>query len=352
MAKSYNSWSSLNESTISKGKQTVLKVKGLLNDKIIKWKVESPTEFKTTFKRMPDLTDNEKLTNKGAGQIVKVLNGATGFVHNIGLLNSDFFSRNVLVYDIKRDSNKIQTVQFKIILRSSPEAKGLEDIAQFISTVDLAAIAAKNNALKNVVTKVDNTKVSDDEIKDEIKEPDSQDEEEAKGTKETDDIEAGTSFAYTFRTNGKTYKMTFTATGAIKATLPSGGRPQGTVSIDDTNKIVQWITDEDEENAQGVSNNTNDSVFFVDGPILNKIDHAYLLKIFTDAEFRNEQIGSSPKSLDIDSIKEVLYYNSTKELIFTPKEQEVTDVTLADVDSLKKKKTSSAIERYYNTVNT
>ena len=244
MAKSYNSWSSLNESNLAKGRQTVKKIKGLLNDKIIKWKVQSTTEFRITFKRMPDLTDNEKLTAKGAGQIVKVLNGATGFVNNIGLLNSKFFSEKVLVYNIKRDRNEIQTVQFKIILRSSPEAKGLEDVAQFISTVDLAAIVASNNALKSVVIAVDKNKGAG---KDEINQPDPRDEKEAEGTEETDDIEAGTSFTYTFRTNGKTYKMTFTDSGAIKATLPDGGRPQGTVSIDDTNKIVEWITDEDEE---------------------------------------------------------------------------------------------------------
>jgi hypothetical protein len=304
MTKSYESWNSLNEAKLSSGKQVVTKKRGLMNDQVIKWKVQSKTEFKYSIKNLDDLITNDNLTTTGATHIVRILNSQSGFVGHIGNLDATFFSKNVIVYKIRRDSKRIQTLQCTIVSKSTPETKGLDPKAQFISEKSLEALAAKNSVITQVPLTLTKMADADPVNKDDL--GGDADKDEAVGTLK-DYI--GKSFKYTMRTNGKTYTMTVTDKGGLEANLPGGGTPIGAISLIDE-KVIMWYTDQDKNGS------TSKEKLFVDGPITNKTDYNYLLKIFTDEAFRKGEFNDDSVGLfDIESIKKVLYYEGG-ELIF------------------------------------
>jgi hypothetical protein len=304
MAKSYESWDSLNEAKLASGKQIVNNKPLWRNDQVIKWKVQSKTEFRYSIKNLDDLITNDTLTTAGATHIVKILNGQSGFVGHIGNLDANFFSKNVIVYKIRRDTKRIQTLQCTIVSKSAPETKGLDPKAQFISEKSLEALAAKNSVITDVPLTL--TKMADS---------DPATEEELGGSADTEDVIGtlddyiGKSFKYTMRTNGKTYTMKVTDKGGLQANLPSGATPEGADSFENK-KDIMWYTDEDENGS------TSTEPLFNDGPITNKTDYNYLYKIFTDEAFRKEEFNDETLGLfDIESIKKVLSYDNG-ELIY------------------------------------
>lgn len=310
MVKSFDSWDKMKTSDMSeqsaKGKQVIRE--GGKSKKII-FKVQSNTQFMIKTVNMNDIIDQSgNLTKTGAAALNNFFNSQMGMVNVFGKFDSKFFQEKFLVYDVERDTARTQKLQFTVVSRS--EHPSVEAAIQYVSTQGLAAISAKDSALRDVIQSTEQ-KAKQEDIK--IEEPeDDKDEGSAKGSTGTQS-DAGGKFKYTMRTNGKTYLMEITLNGALDANVIGDTSPNGAISWDDPN--IMWYTDADSKEQESKYSKWIDTgvPMYTDSQITNKNDVEFLTKIFTDEKFRRSEIEKYEEEFGTDemsggSIKRFLYY--------------------------------------------
>ena len=182
------------------------------------WKAQDVKNF--TVKLVNDynwLDSNGNLTQNGQTALLQFLNEENSFVNQYGKLDEMFFSKNIIVYSVKRDSDKRQKIQFSISDRASLNSKieaaaaadGKETLningVKFINASELVNLdneVATNvtNLLNTTILQVpdENTDQEEtEEIEDEIDEIPIQ-----------DDSLIGKKFEYQSGADGKIYTIT------------------------------------------------------------------------------------------------------------------------------------------------
>lgn len=304
MLKTVKSWNSLNEAVNkTKGKHIIRDSKGK-KQKIV-YKIQDNTKFMVKFIRTADLASDGRLTAFGINQFTTFHNSQLGLVNTFGKLDDSFFKEKIMIYVIKRDTDRVEKIEFKVVPRSA--APGLDNF-KFISTKDLEGLESGSD-LHVAATDAINT-VNRDNILEDPEEIIEAGERDAKGISDLEDL-AGRKFRYTMRTNEKLYLMTFTDDGYLQADVIGEDSPNGSVSWED-NKIM-WYTDEDKGISDNKWINQNNLPLYTDGEMINKYDKENLTKIFTDSDFREkllneyeEEFGSS--DITAENIKSMLYH--------------------------------------------
>lgn len=307
--RSFDSWDSLNEGLfnnyLAKGKG---KLKQPGRDAILAYKVKDQETFRYTLKNvaaLPRYIKDHNLTSEGGSFILKDLNGKAEFIATIGKLDSSFFSNKMLIYTIKRESENVLSVQFKVVARNEEELTklGLNPKLTMISSkaFDAAKVAASGITLdSNLEAAVDANKKEAEEKTDD---KDLKSEEDAKGNPEAAKL-AGTSFRATMRTNGVTYKFTFNEEGLLEAVPEDSSYSNAKVAAE--NGSVMWYVADVNKSKSKSKNDLNS-----DTEIVNKQDKNFLLKMLTDDNYRKEYLEKN-----IDKISGIYDNESIKAIIF------------------------------------
>ena len=123
----------------------------------------------------------------------------------------------------------------------------------------------------------------------------------------------GKKFAYYMRTNRINYIMEFTADAAIEA-VPEAEGPSGVITWEDPK--VMWNTDLDNPDESGNKSqewikNWKDVQLSTDGEITNAVDRSFLMKMLTDASFRDNILNEyedEASKFGPESLRSMLYY--------------------------------------------
>jgi hypothetical protein len=277
------------------------------------WKAQDTNNF--IVKLVADyqwLDPESNLNLDGQSAILQFLNGENSFVNQYGKLDGAFFSKNIIVYSVKRDTDRRQKIQFSIVDRATIMAKikaasqedqtmlNLEGL-NFINASQLVAI--DNQISTNIQTNLEKTILN---VPSETEETGT----EETGTDEVDVIPVtdvsliGKKFEYQSGADGKIYIVTVEKneeTGGLKFWAKSkDGTKEGWVLLKEEEPI--W----DEKGRIVAITNTKDREFF----IRVYADSDYL-KSLTDA-FEKKY----PEGFDF-TIKDILYYSDGTKIYST-----------------------------------
>lgn len=320
MNRSFDSWNSLNEGLFSKA---LAKGKDRLEqpgrDALLMYKVTDKNNFRYSMKNFNAsemYVKDHKLTDKGASLILQDLNGKAAFIATVGKLDKAFFETKMLIYTVKRESDRVLTIQFTVADRNVEDLNkmGLDPKVTLISTIEWES-AKKSTGGINLDSKLEaafNSNKAESEKPSSNKDLTSGD--SAKGTSKAAEY-VGKPFKYTMRTNGVTYTMEFNEKGAIDAKTDESGYVPAVISLEGDSSIM-WFADNPKQDAS-----TNDkNELLIDIEIVNSTDKQFLLKMFKDDKYRSEYLNKSSSSevtgeYDKDSIKTILF-NRKGELIF------------------------------------
>lgn len=254
------------------------------------------------------LDSNGNLTANGQTALVQFLNEENSFVNQYGKLDGSFFSKNIIVYSVKRDNDRRQKIQFSIVERAAMVAK-IEAAAtegqqmlniEGVNFINASVIVAIDKPLADtIVVNLDKTilNVDDEEITDEEDEKEDEEEkEEIDVIPLDDDSLIGKQFEYQSGADGKLYVIT------VDKDEESGGLKFWARSKDSTQE--GWVVLKGEE------------PFWVDrdgtsAAIANAKDRAFFIRIYTDREYLKQLIADFeakyPDGFDF-TIKDILYY--------------------------------------------
>ena len=317
--RSFDSWESLNEGLfnnyLAKGKG---KLKQPGRDAVLMYKVTDNETFRYTLKNvaaLPRYIKDHNLTNEGASFILKDLNGKAEFIATIGKLDSAFFSKNMLIYTIKRERSNVLSVQFKVIARNKEELTklGLDPMLTMISSegFDAAKKAASGIKIDDKLEAAVEANKKEAEKTTDANELKTEEDAASKGNPEAAKL-AGVSFRATMRTNGVTYNFTFTNDGLLEAVPEDSGYSNAKVAAE--NGSVMWYSANPNQEQSKDKNDLNS-----DTEITNSQDKNFLLKMLTDEKYRNEYLekntGQVAGKYDSDTIKSILFDRQDK-LIF------------------------------------
>lgn len=318
MAESFNTWQTLMEAKQrSSGKEVLIDSSGKRHK--VKYRVQSDSKFMLKVINDLNLIRGAKVTDGGIAAIKNFLNAESAFTSIIGQLTQVFFQTNFIVYQILRSSQNgkrsVQKIQFSVQKRKNEADEvlhpGIADRIEFIDAETFQTLSELSPAIiKDLQNAAQKTKLDDPTIADE---PVKFDVDAAVGTAETVK-ERGHKFLYTMRTNSKLYIMTFNEDGAIVANTKDGSDPNGVISYDSDSGNITWLTELDDNNSTGTQLSIAQNYpLFYDMDIDNSIDKEFIVKMFTDEEFRNKIIDeyeAEYKGADItaDTLKEMLYY--------------------------------------------
>jgi hypothetical protein len=306
MNNSIEKWEDINEGyATAKGRQVLL-----INGKRVKlvYKAQNDNQLLIKLVRTIGVIDDSgKMTSKGAGALVNFFNSQIGLVNSYGKLDSNFFSKKVIVYTVLKDTPRTEKIQLTLTDRS--KIPGLDSKTQFISTAALKQLSVKDQVVKGIVddteqkVKVDDTSNDPEEIK-------SGEAEDAKGTGATMRA-SGVKFRYEMRSNSTLYSMEFTEDGAIDSVRVKGSGVNGQVSWEDN--APYWYTDVDNTAAGFKKAAKSKDPLAIDGEITNNVDREFFTKIFTDDDFLQEILNEYQEKyakFDIngDTIRGMLYY--------------------------------------------
>ena len=289
------------------------KVKGVIGKEVwrdesgkkhkVVWRAQDTTNFIVKLVNDYDWLDaNGNLTNDGQSALLQFLNEENSFVNQYGKLDGNFFSKNIIVYSVKRDNDRRQKIQFSIVDRASLKAKieaaaidGQEMLVlDNFNFINASVIVAIDKALTDKVKyNLDNTilKVEDEET------------EETEETEEdviplTDDSLIGKKFEYQSGADGKLYVIT------VDKDEDTGGLKFWARSKDSTRE--GWVVLKGEEPFWVSKDGSSTAV-------TNAKDRAFFIRIFADMDYLRELIAAFeekyPDGFDFDfTIKDILYY--------------------------------------------
>ena len=308
------------EKKVMKGSEKLKKVKGVKGTET--WKDQSGKKHKVIWKAQDAknfivklvndynwLDSNGNLTQNGQIALLQFLNGENSFINQYGKLDEMFFSKNIIVYSVKRDSDKRQKIQFSIndraLLNSKIEAAAVDgkemlniDGVKFINASELVNL---DNAVATNVTNLLNTtilQVPDENTGQEETEETEEIEDEIDEIPIQDDSLIGKKFEYQSGADGKIYTITV-------------AQEEG------TNNLKFWAKSKDSTN-EGWVILKNEEPFWLnqDGSssaITNAKDRAFFIRIYTDSEYLRQLVeeydAKYPEGEDL-SIKDMLYYTN------------------------------------------
>lgn len=271
------------------------------------WKAQDTNSFIVKLVAdYPWLDPESNLNLDGQSALLQFLNGENSFVNQYGKLDGAFLSKNIIVYSVKRDTDRRQKIQFSIVDRATIMAKiraasqegqtmlNLEGL-NFINASQLVAIdnQISTDIQTNLETTILNVPSETEETGTETKET---------GTDEVDVIPVtdvsliGKKFEYQSGADGKIYIV------AIEKNEETGGLKFWAKSKDGTKEGWVLLKEEEpiwDENGRIVAiTNTKDREFFIRA----YADSDYL-KSLTDA-FEKKY----PEGFDF-TIKDILYYS-------------------------------------------
>jgi len=301
MGNTFKSWNDVSES-INRSAQVYVAPNGHRFKVVIK--MQSNTKFMVkTVNEMELLDNNSNMTNKGASALKNYLNSQQAFLNTYGKIDNNFFSNKFIIYTVKRDSARVEKIQFTISPREGVE--GLASNVQFVSTQSLQAMKDKETALSGVIADNEKTVETDNIQTDPEKIPEGSTG-DGEGTEITEES-MGNRFRYTMRTNGVDYECEIGVNGVIEMEPLKQGAPIGSIAWEDS-KVI-WYTDADN------SGSINNSPLMMDGEIENPYDKKFFTSMFTDKEFKDkiikeweEKYGSS--ELTGENLKKMLYYRN------------------------------------------
>ncbi len=288
-----------------KGKETWKDQSGKKH-KII-WKAQNSENF--TVKLVNDynwLDSNGNLTQNGQTALLQFLNEENSFVNQYGKFDEMFFSKSIIVYSVRRDTDRRQKIQFSITDRASLNAK-IETVAEDgketlvidgVKFINASELVNLDNALASNVTNLLNTTIL--KVPDET--ADDQEEETEETEDEIDEIPIqdtsliGKRFEYQSGADGKIYTITIS-------------QEEG------TDNLKFWAKSKD-STSEGWVVLKNEEPFWlsVDGSssaITNAKDRAFFTRIYTDPDYLKQLVdeydAKYPEGEDL-SIKDILYY--------------------------------------------
>jgi len=315
MIRSFSSWSRLNEA-VARGKE-ILTVNGKTQK--VKYRVQSKEKFIIKIVNDLDVLDsNSKLTPAGEEAIIAFFNSEPAFTSQIGQLSPAFFEKSLIVYLVRKDKSggarEVQKIQFSVEPRLDAENKPLyPSIAQSERFVDENKFkgASKDaaTALSLAQTLLTNTQLEDPEST--VTEP------TAAPTEIEDSSVIGKKFLYTMRTNSKIYLMEFTADDKLKATTQDGSDPNGeithTSSGENGEYTIFWDTALDNTSRDTAISKKVNANLYTDGTIYNATDRKFIHRMFTDKDFRDQQIKTFEDEykstiINSDNLRRMLFY--------------------------------------------
>ena len=272
------------------------------------WRAQDTNNFIVKLVNDYDWLDsNGNLTTDGQTALVQFLNEENSFVNQYGKLDGSFFSKNIIVYSVKRDNDKRQKIQFSIVERAAMEAK-IEATAtegqqmlniEGVNFINASAIVAIDKPLAdNITVNLDKTILNVDKEEDTTEEDaDEEDEKEDVDVIPLDDDSLiGKQFEYQSGADGKLYIIT------VDKDEDSGGLKFWAKSKDSTQE--GWVVLKGEEPFWVDRDGTSTA-------ITNAKDRAFFIRIYTDREYLKQLIADFeakyPDGFDF-TIKDILYY--------------------------------------------
>ena len=329
MVKSFKSWNSVNEGLFTpkkaKGSQVLRSASGVRQK--VSYVAKDNNNFTIRLIRMNDILSGGKITQDGAVSITDYINSQLGLVNAIGKIDANFFKTKFILYVIKKDTKRQEKIHFTIAKDS--EYPEIPVDTQFISGEEASALLVTYNSknsgntgtvdvlINNAEEIVATTTVDDatEETKNETTKDD------GKGAPIADD-HFGKVFIYQMRTNMKIYNMKFIEAdggGAIEATVKGEKAPNGTVSWESPK--IMWITDLDNAAVENEYSKWVDEAapLYVDQEIINNIDVEYLTKMFSDKEFREDELNKysveyGGSEISVENIRNLLYYRDDSKI--------------------------------------
>lgn len=276
---------------------------------VVKWKNQNDGNFIIKIINDADVLDTGgKLTADGQKLLTDYFNGEQQFIYTNGQLDDTYFTKNVLVYTVKKDNDRKQKIQFTKVPREGLDVE-LDPSIKYISALDLA-----NQPLiqqqKNIL---DTTPLVIDPDPDECPEgqalnPDTGECEPAGPDPLPEDCaQEGKKFEYQSGADGEMYTVTINNLSSYYAQRKDG-KVAGYVSLqgDGVNDpiVIMWAGDDG-------------STF----EMTNAKDKEFFTKAFQDSEYLCDLIAEYeekyPDGEDtLTSFKDLLYYASTSQKIY------------------------------------
>lgn len=330
MGNSYSSWDSINERTVSRGKQVIVDPQSGKRQKIA-YKVQSDNKILFRLVKMLSIIDAAgNLTPQGANILVEFMNTQLGILSVLpearGGIKDTWFKKYAFIYTVKKDTQMREDegpaqsgrekIQITVVNRA--DFPMIPAGAKFVNTTVIqgGASAETSPIINDIVQDNQQTVVTDDTDQGANIIEDDQTIEDAEGTDETASL-AGKRFRYTMRTNNKTYLMEFTEDGAIDARVIGETGPNGVVSYqtEGSSWKIMWITDEDStaEDWTAAWKALAAKTLFTDQEITNRIDRDFLYKMFTNKEFRDKILAEyeaeyGDSEVTAENLRKLLYY--------------------------------------------
>lgn len=291
-------WEKLNESEAG---SYVLEGPDGKNQKIT-YKIQDNNSYLVKIKETANFVNNGQLNDYGKKELVNIHNAQEDLIRTFGKIDDSFFKEKLIIYVIKKDTDKTEKIQLKILNRNA--APSVTTGRNFVSAIALSNIqqgSELDSVIKDAVNKI-NTTDTPISPKDEV-------DAAAKPNAKLSEF-GGRSFRYDMRTNNKRYLMTFTDDGYLEANVIDKSKPDGTVSLKDGK--IMWDSEEDNNVSSSKWADLSNRSLYVDCEITNKIDKENLTKVLTDKEYADkilteyeEKYGYS--EVTVENIKGMLY---------------------------------------------
>lgn len=314
----FNSWSAINENLFrNRGRQVIVDPE-TGKRQIAVYKVQKNNRFMIKLIKMRSIIDEAgNLTKAGSESLISFINAQMALVQALGgKLDDTWFATKCLAYTVKKDTQYNEEggkkgrekVQFAIINKSDYPNLDLNNV-QFINSVGLE----KDETVQDIENLVIIDDTNEDPIDEEEHNNDNQTEDDIIDDQSDSAGYVGKKFTYYMRTNRINYIMEFTADAAIEA-LPDGEGPSGVVTWEDPK--VMWNTDLDNPDSSGNKSqdwikNWKDVKLSTDGEITNAVDRSFLMKMLTDAAFRDKTLKDyedEAAKFGPESLRSMLYY--------------------------------------------
>ena len=273
------------------------------------WRAQDTNNFIVKLVNDYNWLDSKgNLTTDGQSALLQFLNEENSFVNQYGKLDGSFFSKNVIVYSVKRDNDRRQKIQFSIVDRASLNAK-IEAAAQDgqqmltldgVNFVNASVIVAIDKGLSDSInTNLDKTILKVEDETEDVE--DTEDTEDVEDTEEDviplqDDSLIGKQFEYQSGADGKLYIIT------VDKDEDTGGLKFWARSKDGTKE--GWVVLKGEEPFWMSRDGSSTAV-------TNAKDRSFFIRIFTDMDYLRQLIAAFeekyPDGFDF-TVKDILYY--------------------------------------------